>query len=176
MLAASCSVNYDTVYETEGTVPELMLDDAVFSRVRDSKSVAEIQSKRLEEFKDGGVVLAKDIQFTTKTDGGEVSSFGSAGLMKADPQKEVYEFFNGIKIEAPEKGLVIEGESLRWNGKSEQLVGERGKPLTIKKDGMTLRGSGFSASAVSQSFSFSSNVSGIYVEKKSEEKEEDGQE
>ncbi len=172
LAAASCSVNYDNVYETEGTVPELMLDEAVFKRVKDSKVSSEIQSKRLEEFKDSGRVLARDIQFETKNDDGKVNSFGSAGLMRADTKREVYEFFNGIHIEAPERGVKIDGESLRWNGKTEQLVGEKDKALTIQKDGITLRGMGFSASAISESFNFAASVSGDYVD---EEEEEGGQ-
>jgi LPS export ABC transporter protein LptC len=167
--AASCSVNYDNIYDTEGTVPELMLDEAVFKRVKDSKVSSEIQSKRLEEFKDSGTVLAQDIQFESRNDEGDVNSFGSAGLMKADTNKEIYEFYNGIHIEAPERGVVIDGDSLRWNGKTEQLSGEKEKSVTIKKDGVTLSGSGFSASAVSESFSFASNVGGVYVDKKEEE-------
>ena len=175
--AASCSVNYDNIYDTEGTVPELMLDEAVFKRVKDSKVSSEIQSKRLEEFKDSGTVLAQDIQFESRNDEGDVNSFGSAGLMKADTKNEVYEFYNGIRIEAPDRGFVIYGDSLRWNGKTEQLTGEKTKPVTIKKDGVTLSGSGFSASAVSESFSFSSNVGGVYVDEKEDEgKEEGGQE
>lgn len=168
---AACSVNYGNVYETEDTVPELMLDEAVFKRVKDSKVSSLIQSKRLEEFKDGGTVLAQDIQFESKDENGQVNSFGSAGLMKADTINEVYEFYNGIHIEAPERGFVIDGESLRWNGKTEQLSGEKGKTVTVKKDGVTLSGSGFSASAISESFSFSSNVGGVYVDKKEEEGE-----
>ena len=167
--AASCSVNYDNIYDTEGTVPELMLDEAVFKRVKDSKVSSEIQSKRLEEFKDSGTVLAQDIQFESRNDEGDVNSFGSAGLMKADTNKEIYEFYNGIHIEAPDRGVVIDGDSLRWNGKTEQLSGEKEKSVTIKKDGVTLSGSGFSASAVSESFSFASNVGGVYVDKKEDE-------
>ena len=92
--------------------------------------------------------------------------------MKADTKNEVYEFFEGIHIEAPERGVKIDGESLRWNGKTEQLVGEKNKVLTIQKDGITLRGMGFSASAVSESFNFASSVSGEYVDKEEDEKNE----
>ena len=112
--------------------------------------------------------MARDIQFETKNDQGKVNSFGSAGIMKADTKKEVYEFFNGIHIEAPERGVEIDGESLRWNGKNEQLVGEKGKSLTIKKDGISLSGNGFSASAVSESFNFSSMVFGNYKDAESD--------
>lgn len=167
--SASCSVNYDNIYETEGTVPELMLDDAVFKRIKDSKVSSEIQSERLEEFKDSGKVLAKNIQFETKNDDGKVNSFGRAGIMKADTKKEIYEFFGGIHIEAPERGVKIDGESLKWNGKTEQLVGEKGKTLSIEKDGIILRGQGFSASAISESFNFASSVSGEYRDEEDEE-------
>lgn len=169
--AASCSVNYDNIYETEGTIPELMLDDAVFKRVKDGKATSQIQSERLEEFKESGRVLAQNIQFETKNDDGKVNSFGSAGIMNADTKSEVYEFYNGIHIEAPERGVTIDGESLRWNGKTEQLVGQKNSPLTIKKDGVTLTGHGFSASAISESFNFASNVGGLFVDKKEEEGE-----
>lgn len=169
--AASCSVNYDNIYETEGTIPELMLDDAVFKRVKDGKATSQIQSERLEEFKESGRVLAQNIQFETKNGDGKVNSFGRAGIMNADTKSEVYEFYNGIHIEAPERGVTIDGESLRWNGKTEQLVGQKNSPLTIKKDGVTLTGHGFSASAISESFNFASNVGGLYVDKKEEEGE-----
>ncbi len=172
-LCAACSVNYDNIYETEGTIPELMLDEAVFKRVKDGKATSQIQSERLEEFKDSGKVLAQNIQFETKNDDGKVNSFGKAGIMKADTKKEVYEFFNGIHIEAPERGVTIDGESLRWNGKTEQLVGERGKPLTIKKDGVTLSGHGFSASAISESFNFATSVSGNYRDDEDVESDKD---
>ncbi len=172
-LCAACSVNYDNIYETEGTIPELMLDEAVFKRVKDGKATSQIQSERLEEFKDSGKVLAQNIQFETKNDDGKVNSFGKAGIMKADTKKEVYEFFNGIHIEAPERGVTIDGESLRWNGKTEQLVGERGKPLTIKKDGVTLSGHGFSASAISESFNFATSVSGNYRDDEDGEADKD---
>jgi len=176
LAAASCSVNYDNIYETEGTIPELMLDEAVFKRVKDGKATSQIQSERLEEFKDSGKVLAKDIKFETTNDDGKVNSFGSAGLMKADTKKEVYEFFNGIHIEAPERGVTIDGESLRWNGKTEQLVGEKTKPLTIKKDGISLTGHGFSASAISESFNFASMVYGNYKDEEKDEAQGEGDE
>ena len=125
----------------------------------------------VEEFKESGRVLAQNIQFETKNGDGKVNSFGSAGIMNADTKSEVYEFYNGIHIEAPERGVTIDGESLRWNGKTEQLVGQKNSPLTIKKDGVTLTGHGFSASAISESFNFASNVGGLYVDKKEEEGE-----
>lgn len=164
----ACSVNYDDVYDTADTVPELMLDNAVFTRVDNSRVAAEIKSTRLEEFKDSGRVLAEEIEFETMNTDGKTNAVGSAGIMCADTKNEMYEFYGGIHIEAPSRGVKIDGESLRWNGKTEQLTGERGKTLTLEKDGITLSGSGFSASAVSEQFNFAGDIFGRYKDEENE--------
>ncbi|MBQ0162140.1 MAG: organic solvent tolerance protein OstA [Treponema sp.] len=55
------------------------------------------------------------------------------------------------------------GDSLKWNGKTEQLVSAKGQSITIKKDDLVITGKDFSASAVSNTFLFSDSVSGSQV-------------
>lgn len=169
-----CSVDYGTLSETEDFVPELMLDNAKFSRIEQGQTTAQVSSERLEKFKGSGKVFAQNIQFETKDTNGETSATGKAGLMSADTDAELYEFFGGIEIQSETHNVRIFGESLKWNGKTEQLVGERGKEITIEKDGMSLSGKDFSASAVSEQFSFGTEIRGIYIdEEKQEEAEEE---
>lgn len=172
-ILAGCSVNYDTVSDSEGIVPELMLDDARFSRIEKGQTTAQVSSERLEEFKGSGKVFAQKIQFETRNADGETTATGKAGLMRADTDAELYEFFDGIEIRSETHNVNISGESLKWNGKTEQLVGERGKEITIEKDGVSLSGQDFSASAVSEQFSFGAEVHGTYIDK---EKADEGEE
>lgn len=167
-----CSVDYGTISESEDSIPELMLDDADFSRIEQGRTTAHVSSERLETFKGSGKVFAQNIQFETKGPDGETSATGKAGLMSADTDAELYEFFGGIEIRSETHNVNISGESLKWNGKTEQLVGERGKEITIEKDGIHLSGQDFSASAVSERFSFGAEVHGTYVD---EEKPEDAE-
>lgn len=170
---AGCSVDYGTVSDSEDFVPELMLDDARFSRIEKGQTTAQVSSERLEEFKGSGKVFAQKIQFETKNANGETTATGKAGLMRADTDAELYEFFEGIEIRSETHNVNISGESLKWNGKTEQLVGERGKEITIEKDGISLSGQDFSASAVSEQFSFGAEVHGIYIDKEKEEEAEE---
>lgn len=165
LFLGGCSVEYSTVYENEDFIPELMLDEAAFSRTEQGRTTTLVTSERLEEFKNSGKILAQEIQFETKNNSGDTTATGSAGLMSADTQKEIYEFYNGIKIESKTHNVKITGQSLKWNGKTEQLIGERSKEITIEKDGASLSGQGFSASAVSEQFSFASEVHGTYTDK-----------
>lgn len=164
-----CSVDYGTVYESESSVPELMLDNANFSRIEQGQTTAQISSERLEKFKNSGKVFAQNIRFETRDENGETNATGKAGLMSADTDEEIYEFFGGIEIRSETHNVRISGESLKWNGKTEQLVGERGKEITIEKDGITLSGQDFSASAVSERFSFGAEVRGSYVDEEKAE-------
>lgn len=173
---AGCSVDYGTVSDSEDFVPELMLDDARFSRIEKGQTTAQVSSERLEEFKGSGKVFAQKIQFETKNADGETTATGKAGLMRADTDAELYEFFEGIEIRSETHNVNISGESLKWNGKTEQLVGERGKEITIKKDGISLSGQDFSASAVSEQFSFGAEVHGIYIDKEKDEESEESSE
>lgn len=173
---AGCSVDYGTVSDSEDSVPELMLDDARFSRIEKGQTTAQVSSERLEEFKGSGKVFAQKIQFETKNADGETTATGKAGLMRADTDAELYEFFEGIEIRSETHNVNISGESLKWNGKTEQLVGERGKEITIKKDGISLSGQDFSASAVSEQFSFGAEVHGIYIDKEKDEESEESSE
>ena len=168
---ASCSVDYGMGAESEDFVPELMLDDARFSRIDQGQATAQVSSERLEKFKGSGKVFAQNIQFETKDSNGETTATGKAGLMCADTDAELYEFFDGIEIRSETHNVNISGESLKWNGKTEQLVGERGKEITIEKDGVSLSGQDFSASAVSEQFSFGTEVHGTYIDKEAEEED-----
>ena len=58
---------------------------------------------------------------------------------------------------------------LKWNGNTEQLTGGRKDTARIEKDGAIIYGSGFSASGVSKSFSFSGSVSGEIETKDNQE-------
>lgn len=173
---ASCSVDYGTVSDNDDVVPELMLDDARFSRIEKGQTTAQVSSERLEEFKGSGKVFAQKIQFETKNENGETTATGKAGLMRADTDAELYEFFEGIEIRSETHNVNISGESLKWNGKTEQLVGERGKEITIEKDGVSLSGQDFSASAVSEQFSFGAEVHGTYTDKEKDEEAQDSPE
>lgn len=170
---AGCSVDYGTVSDNYDSVPEFMLDDARFSRIEKGQTTAQVSSERLEEFKGSGKVFAQKIQFETKNANGETTATGKAGLMRADTDAELYEFFEGIEIRSETHNVNISGESLKWNGKTEQLVGERGKEITIEKDGISLSGQDFSASAVSEQFSFGAEVHGIYIDKEKDEEPEE---
>ena len=64
--------------------------------------------------------------------------------------------------------------ALRWNGRTEQLTSGRGDMVKIEKDDTIMRGSGFTASGISKTFSFRGNITGT-IETSDENSEEESE-
>ena len=120
----------------------------------------EVNAGMLEQYKNSNETYGKDISFTSYDDEGQLETEGSCGIIYADTGKKVYELYDDINVyNAPEK-MRFYASVLKWNGKSEQLTSGRSDMVKIEKDDTIMRGSGFSASAISKTFSFRGNITG----------------
>ena len=78
-----------------------------------------------------------------------------------------------IQVSSKEDNVKFYSDSLKWNAKTEQLTSGKSNTVKIEKDDATIYGSGFSASGVSKSFSFSGSVSGEIITKDNSENDTD---
>ena len=145
-------------------------------RYENMRPTLEVSAGTLEQYKNSDETYGKDISFTSYDDEGKLETEGSCGMIFADTGKKVYELYDDINVyNAPEK-MRFYASVLKWNGKSEQLTSGRSDMVKIEKDDTIMRGSGFSASAVSKTFSFRGNITGtIETNDDKEEKTAEGE-
>ncbi|MCK9170197.1 MAG: LPS export ABC transporter periplasmic protein LptC [Treponema sp.] len=161
LLAGGCSLKYsEDAHNTEDKEPEFIFSGADFKRYENSKNTVSMHARKLEQYKGGSKTYADDVNFTIMDDDGNVDTDGSCGLLASDSESKKYSLYNGIQIFNHSRKVQIIADQLRWNGKNEQLTSGRNDTITIKKEGTTIRGSGFSASGVSNEFAFTGAVSG----------------
>lgn len=171
-LFSSCSLKYGTDLTEEEALPEFIFENSNFSRYNENVKTLELNANRLEQYKNGNSMYAKNVEFNIFDDNGALETTGSCGLMGADTNEKKYTLFDDIKISNQKDKLEISAQNLKWNGKTEQLISGLKDIVTIKKDNTELRGSGFSASGVTKSFSFTGSVSGsVETDENSENKE-----
>ncbi len=170
LLCASCSLKYATTYQDEANVPEFIFSDATFTKYEDDKQKLSLSAGALEQYSDGNSMYARDVEFTLLKTDGTVETEGSCTLLAADSKEEKYTLYDGIHIHNKKEDLEVTADTLRWNGKSEQLTSSRNDMVTIKKGKTTMIGSGFSASAVSKQFAFTGVISGTFDEDDAEGK------
>ena len=165
----SCSLKYDEVGNAEETNPEFVFNHAKLVRYENGKETVVVQADNIEKYKDSPVTYGRNVKFTTYDDKHKLETEGSCGYLYADTDLELYELYDGIKLFSSVQNTHFFADMLKWNGNTEQLTGGRKDTARIEKDGAIIYGSGFSASGVSKSFSFSGSVSGEIETKDNQE-------
>lgn len=155
----SCSLKYDEYVDSEDKVPEFVFQNAVVNRYENNAVTLEVSAELLEQYKGKSETYAKNLSFKAYEDG-KVTTEGSCGLLMTDTDKEFYELYDDIKLYNNKDKLNFFADVLKWNAKTEQLTSGRGDMVRIEKDDAVIRGTGFSASGVSQTFSFRGTVTG----------------
>lgn len=164
LMFSSCSLNYrGQTKNVEDVVPEITFGDAVFTRYENRKRTMVFSAAEIEQYTGGKKVFAKDISFSIFDDDGGEETTGKCGLLASDTDSGIYELYDEITVTNAPREFTLKANALRWNEKSEQLTGSTTDTVTLLKNNTTIYGSGFSASAVSNSFTFASNVSGTII-------------
>ena len=168
----SCSLNYGTEQSSESTVPEFSFKNAVFNRYEDGTTSISLQAEKLEQYKSDGSSYAQNAKFKTYSKSGELDTEGFCQLLASNTNNREYSLFNGISLNIYSQDLKLQAQSLHFNGKTEQLTSDRNDTVTIERKNTVIQGKGFSASAVSKTYSFENQVSGTIKDDSSGEEEQ----
>ena len=123
-----------------------------------------LKAELLEQYKSDGSSYAKNANFKTFDKDGILDTEGSCLFMGADTNQEQYSMFDSVNIKVYSQELTINASSLYFDGKSEQLVSGIAEEVSIKRKDTSITGTGFSASGVSNTFSFNQNITGTVIE------------
>ena len=171
IILSSCSLKYSESVNSEDKVPEFVFEDTKLVRYENNKPTLELSAGTLEQYKESDETYGKDVSFTSYDDKGKVETEGSCGIIFADTGKKLYELYDDINLYNSSENMRFNASALKWNGRSEQLTSGRGDMVKIEKDDTIMRGSGFTASGISKTFSFRGNITGT-IETSEEQPEE----
>ena len=160
LLFLSCSLKYETTISVEKQIPEMIAENASFYRTEDGKKKFELKAEKLEQYKSGNLSYAKDISFKSFDNDEKLINEGKSGYIAADTENEEYILLDDIQVKDEQHDMRIFAQSLRWNGKTEQLTSGKGQKVTLEKDNLKLTGKDFSSSIASSTFAFAGAVSG----------------
>ena len=163
LIISGCSLRYNSSFQDEANVPEFIFTDATFTKYEDSTKKLSLSAETLEQYSEGNSMYAKGVSFKLLNKEGEIETEGSCNLLAANSDAEKYTLFDDIKVKNIKEDFEVSADTLRWNGKSEQLTSSRNDMVSIKKGDTYMIGSGFSASAVRKKFSFTGIISGEFT-------------
>lgn len=159
----------------------MVFSDSKYYSYEDGVLYSQMEATLLEQYHEESTMYGKQVTFKTYDKEGIIAAEGSCDLISSNTSSDYYTLLGNVKIISYQDNLSLTGESLKWNGKTEQLVSGTGENINIvkaQKEGnentesmkMDVSGQNFSASGLSGSFQFLGPVSGkIHLQQNTQE-------
>lgn len=157
----SCSLQYDQTTYAEGYIPELMFNNAEYTRYENYERKVQLKAEKLEQYKDTGAAYGQTVSFCAWNNN-ELDTEGNCHYLSINTKDQIYTLFTDILIKNYGQDMEIQAQNLKWNNNTEQLTAGTGETVSIRHEGLILEGSGFAASGITKSYSFDYDVEGVY--------------
>jgi LPS export ABC transporter protein LptC len=168
---AACTFDYGMQELTESGLPDIVMEDVEYVRVRSADPVARFQAKRVERYEQRRLMELQNLTFEQfGSHGEEINAFGSAGLASVEIDSGNIRLSGGVRVEVESEDLSIETNQLEWKDKERLLsAGEFEQVSIYQSNGTGFTGVGFHADIRRRSWEFSGGVNGAYVFEDEEE-------
>ena len=165
LLIFSCTFDYGDTGSTERTLPDLVMKNVEYVRVRSADPIARIRAERVDRYDERGIMNLENFTFEQYGEQGEeVNTFGSAGF--ASVNLETVDIFmeRGVRLEIESEDIIVETNQLSWKDEQRLLfAGENDEVNISQQTGTSFTGIGLTVDARRRTWEFLGPVSGTYV-------------
>jgi len=178
ILFAGCTFDYGDDESSGDELPDLVMENVEYVRVRSSDPIARFSAERAERYENLNLMKLWNFTFEQYGDGGkEVNAFGSAGRASVDIETSNIFMDHGIMVEVESEDIIIVTEQLEWNDEERLLFTKEDDEVNIlQNNGTNFIGIGLRADARKRTWEFFGEVSGTYIYDDDEEEETEGDE
>jgi len=174
----SCTFDYGASESSGEELPDLVMQNVDYVRVRSSDPVARIRADRVERYDKQGIMKLENFSFEQYGESvEEVNASGMAGFASVDIDSGDISMDRGVRIEVETEDIIIETNNLEWKDEEKLIfTGEQDTVNILQNKGTSFTGIGLRADARSRTWEFFGNVGGTFVhEDKEEEPAESGE-
>ena len=167
VLFSSCRFDYEETIMAEDLsdeVPQTILINFSQVMVKNSVPTFYIEAAESSTFEKKKETLFKSVSFKEFDKDGEVVTSGSADNARMYNETESVELWGNLDFYSKREDASLTGEYLFWDNEKSTLTGKSDDQISIvESGGSEISGKGFSADSKTKSISFSSDVSGSWV-------------
>jgi len=178
LITLSCTFDYGETESSERELPDLVMINVEYIRVRSADPIARVFAERAERYEKKGVMKLENFTFEQYGDkGNEVNTMGNAGNASVDINSGDIKMSNGVRLEVESEDIVIETNQIEWRDESHILsTGTEDEVNIYRENGTHFTGTGLTADARRRTFEFLSDVSGSYIQEDDEDEVNEEQE
>jgi len=170
LITLSCTFDYGETEASERELPDLIMTNVEYIRVRSSDPIAKIYAERAERYEKKGLMKLENFTFEQYGEKGhEVNTMGRAGNASVDINSGDIQMTNGVKLEVESEDIIIETNQLDWKDETRTLsTGTEDEVNIYRENGTHFTGTGLTADTRRRTFEFLSDVSGSYIQEEDE--------
>jgi len=172
---SSCTFDYGEGDASDEELPDLVMENVEYVRVRSADPIARFQAERAERYERQGKMKLQNIIFEQYGEHGrEVNTFGKAGNASVDIETGDIFMDRGVRIEVESEDIVIETFQLDWKDEARTIASGKEDEVNIYRDnGTSFTGIGLRANARTRVWEFLGRAGGTFIHDDDEETEED---
>jgi LPS export ABC transporter protein LptC len=173
LFLAGCTFDYGSGGSSDDELPDLVMENVVYVRVRAADPIARFQAELAKRYENLGVMRLTNFTFEQYGEGGsEVNALGRAGFASVDINTSDIFMDNGVRIEVQAEDFTIETTQLEWRDEA-RLLFTRDEDIVIisQENGTRFTGTGLLADARRRTWEFHGEVGGIFIHEEDEEEE-----
>ena len=166
VFAVSCSFDYGEEDSSGDDLPNLIMENVEYVRVRSADPLARFQAERAERYESRRKMELRSFTFEQYGSSiSEVNAIGRAGSASVNIDSGDVSMGGGVRIEVESEDIAIETNTLEWKDEVRILSAGASDEVNIyQSNGTSFTGIGFRANARSRSWEFTGNVGGTYIQ------------
>ncbi|MDR0320119.1 MAG: LPS export ABC transporter periplasmic protein LptC [Treponema sp.] len=165
LIASSCTFDYGETGNSERLLPDLIMENVEYVRVRSSDPLARFTAERAERYEKQGLMKLQNFTFEQYGERGrEVNVAGEGGNASVDIESGDISMTDGVKIEIGSEDIIMKTNQLDWKDEPRLLYTNEYNEVNIyRENGTSFTGIGLLADARNRTWEFSGIVTGSYI-------------
>ncbi|MCL2209393.1 MAG: LPS export ABC transporter periplasmic protein LptC [Treponema sp.] len=165
ILFAGCTFDYGGKGSEEDALPEIVMVNVEYVRVRSAGPLARIQAERFERYEKQSMMKMQEVTFEQYSENGEkVNIYGTAGRASLNIESGDIFMDDNVNLEIKSEDIILETYQLEWQDESKNLYsGENDDVFIFRENGTKFTGTGLHANTRTRMWEFLANARGVYV-------------
>jgi LPS export ABC transporter protein LptC len=174
LLVSSCTFDYGNQDGSDKNLPDIVMENVNYVRVRSADPQARFQAERAERYEERRIMELKNFSFEQFGNHGEdINAIGQASRASVEIDSGNIRLEDGVWISVESEDLAFETKQLEWRDQERTLAaGDKDEVKVYQENGTSFIGIGFQADARRRTWEFSGGVSGDYVHEDEEQDDE----
>ena len=164
-LFVSCTFDYGETAASERKLPDMVMVNVEYVRVRSSDPIARFNAERAERYESQGVMKLENLSFEQYGERGEATNVtGKAGYASVNIESGDIYMDRGVSLEVESEDIIIETVHLEWIDEQRTLLsGEKNEVNIHRQNGTNFKGIGLRVDARKRAWEFLGATSGTFI-------------